>query len=283
MVESPLVSAQPAYFIPLGHDGEFDHFEPTEHTVSVWGADLQHGGPPTGLLTRALLRHEPDASHSFTRIAIDILGPVGMTENRVSTTVLRPGRQISLLASELSVKQPDGSFRIAARATGWRLATADTATVEHAVTPALTPLPDELEGTIGLAGVGPLDAADWGSVGFVGTLEHRLIDRAAHGPSRAWVRPTLPLVAGEETTDLEKFFTVLDVANGVGSRLAIGDWTFMNTDTTVHLHRAPVGDWTGISAEMAVGPNGYGATFADLYDTAGPVGRSAQTVLIRPV
>jgi hypothetical protein len=76
---------------------------------------------------------------------------------------------------------------------------------------------------------------------------------------------------------------VLDVANGVGSRLSIGDWTFKNPDTTVQLHREPVGNWTGICAEMAVGLNGYGATYADLHDAARPVGRSARTGLIRPV
>jgi hypothetical protein len=57
----------------------------------------------------------------------------------------------------------------------------------------------------------------------------------------------------------------------------------MNTDTTVHLYRQPVGDWTGIDARMVVGGGGYGMTGADLFDATGPVGRSAQTLLIRPL
>jgi hypothetical protein len=81
--------------------------------------------------------------------------------------------------------------------------------------------------------------------------------------------------------DLEKFFTVLDVANGVGSRLSIGDWTFKNPDTTVQLHREPVGNCGYLRRDG--GRPKVTARRADLHHTAGPVGRSAQTGLIRPV
>ena len=271
-----------AYYRPLGRDGEHEHFAPTDNTVSVWGDELQHGGPPIGLLARSLLRHSPDPAQDFSRITVDILGAIGLGENRVHTTVLRPGRQISLIQSELSVRQDDGSFRPAARAQGWRLATAGTSDVEHYPVEALTPGPEALEGTIGFSGLGPL-TGDWGTKGFVGTLESRIVPTDPQRGRRVWVRPLLPLVAGEEISDVEKFFTVLDVANGVGSRLAFGKWSFMNTDTTVHLYRQPVGDWTGIDARMVVGRGGYGMTGADLFDANGPVGRSAQTLLIRPL
>jgi hypothetical protein len=275
------VAEHSAYYQPLGRDGDHEHFTPTEHTVSVWGDELQHGGPPSGLLTRALLRHESDPGHTFSRVSVDILGAIGLGENRVSTTVLRPGRQISLVQSELGVRQADGTFRVAARATGWRMAAGDTSEVEHYPMAAMTPGPDDLEGTVGLVGLSDL-GPEVGSRGFVGTLEYRAMTASARGWNRAWIRPTLPLVAGEQPTDLEKFFTVLDVANGFGTRLPFGTWTFMNTDTTVHLFREPVGDWTGIEAEMGIGPSGYGATVTDLFDARGPVARAAQTVLVRP-
>jgi len=124
---------------------------------------------------------------------------------------------------------------------------------------------------------------EWATRGFVGTLDCRLASADPDAGREVWVRPKLPLVAGELTTDIEKFFTVLDIANGVGSRLAFGEWTFMNTDTTVHLYRQPLGEWTGIKARMTVGPQGYGLTGAELFDSSGAVGRSAQTLLIRSV
>lgn len=276
------MSDQSAYYLPLGRDGDHEYFTATENTVSVWGDELQHGGPPIGLLARALLRHAPDRAHEITRITVDILGAIGLGENRVETTVLRPGRQISLIQSELSVRQSDGSFRVAARAQGWRLATEETSAIEHYALAQLTPGPAELEGTVGFSGLGPL-TGDWGTKGFVGTLESRIVPETGQDGRRVWVRPLLPLVAGEQTSDTEKFFTVLDVANGVGSRLEFGTWSFMNTDTTVHLYRHPVGEWTGINARMVTGPRGYGMTGADLFDESGPVGRSAQTLMLRPL
>jgi hypothetical protein len=264
----------------LGRDGDYEHFTPTDHTLSVWGDHLQHGGPPSGLLARSLLRHDPHPGQAFSRITIDILGAIGLSENRVRTDILRPGKQISLLQAELGVQQPDGSFRVAARATGWRLAVADTVEAEHYPVEDMRPGPDGIKGTVGLSELGPL-GKELGSKGFVGTLEHRAVGPSSGGRNRGWFRPLLPLVAGEETTDIEKFFTVLDIANGVGTRLPFGEWSFMNTDTTVHLYRAPIGEWVGIEAEMGSGPNGYGATVANLFDARGPVARSAQTVLIR--
>ncbi|WP_231373802.1 thioesterase family protein [Nocardia sp. 348MFTsu5.1] len=272
----------PAYYLPLGRTGDHEHFMPTEHTVSVWGDDLQHGGPPIGLLARSLLRHQPDPAHAFTRVTVDILGAIGMAENRIHTTVLRPGKQISLVQSELSVRQVDGTYRTAARAQGWRMATAETSEVVHLPTPPLTPAPDEIEAAPGMTGIGPL-VGEWATKGFVGTLDCRIASSDPEVGREVWVRPNFPLVAGEQTTDIEKFFTVLDIANGIGSTLAFSEWTFMNTDTTVHLHRQPVGEWTGIKARMTVGPQGYGLTGAELFDGSGAVGRSAQTLLIRSV
>jgi hypothetical protein len=44
-------------------------------------------------------------------------------------------------------------------------------------------------------------------------------------------------------------FAIADDANGVGTKLDIRTWTFMNTDLVVHIHRVPEGDWIGIRAE----------------------------------
>ena len=73
---------------------------------------------------------------------------------------------------------------------------------------------------------------------------------------------------------------MIDVANGVGSPLNPMEWSWMNTDTTVHLIKQPVGRWIGIDSNMAAGADGYAASFADLYDTDGFLGRSAQTSLL---
>ncbi|MBD0862384.1 thioesterase family protein [Gordonia sp. zg691] len=262
-------------------DEHYEYFRPTDATLSVWSPTMQHGGPPAGLMMRSLLRCAPDPLLHLTRVTTEILGPVGLGVNRIRARVVRPGRQISLVETELEVQQPDGSYRAAARSVGWRLRGADTAEIANGPAP-LTPLPDELEPVIGFPDDSG-EAVDWGTLGFIGTIESARVEGRNGETPAVWLRPAIPLVAGEKTTDLESMFTVIDVANGLGTRLRPNRWTWMNTDTTVHLTRVPSGPWVGIDAHMIAGPDGFGSTFADLYDASGHMGRSAQTLMLSAV
>jgi hypothetical protein len=74
---------------------------------------------------------------------------------------------------------------------------------------------------------------------------------------------------------------VVDSANGVGAALDPGAFLFMNTDTAVHLHRAPKGNDFAVRARASIGPDGIGVTTAEIYDRVGFIGTSAQTLLIQ--
>jgi hypothetical protein len=63
---------------------------------------------------------------------------------------------------------------------------------------------------------------------------------------------------------------------GVGAALDINDFTFMNTDTVVNLHRLPTGADFGLQARASIGPDGIGVTTAEIFDRAGFIGTSAQ-------
>jgi hypothetical protein len=106
-----------AYYLPVGDD----RFVATGHTVGPWADGVQHMGPPSALLARAMLRCSPREDTALAKLTVDILGPVPRAEVRVTATVLRPGRTIELIGAELSA----GSI-VAARATGWRLIRTDT-------------------------------------------------------------------------------------------------------------------------------------------------------------
>ena len=86
-----------AYFEPLGSDDGWEVFRATPHTVSAWGPDLQHGAPPSAILTRAMERLDAGGGARIARVAVDLLGPVPLGELRTRARVARPGRRIQLL------------------------------------------------------------------------------------------------------------------------------------------------------------------------------------------
>lgn len=278
-----MLVVESCYYVPIdppasaGNTGH-EYFQPTEATQSVWASTMQHGGPPSGLMMRSLLRCDAQPGQQFTRVTTEILGPIGLGVNRIRAAVMRPGRQISLVGTDLEVQQADGSFRLAARSVGWRLRTADTADIAEPPE-ALTPTPDDLTPVHGVTENSDL-GVDWGTIGFIGSIESATAPGRTGDTPAVWVRPAIALVGGEEISDLESMFTVIDIANGLGTRLRTDQWTWMNTDTTVHLTRIPSGPWVGIDADMVQGPDGFGATFGDLHDRHGFIGRSAQTVLL---
>ncbi|MFT3715153.1 MAG: thioesterase family protein [Gordonia sp. (in: high G+C Gram-positive bacteria)] len=273
-----------AYFTPIdppdGADATYEYFRPSGAVVSVWSPKIQHGGPPTGLLVRAMERAvDPSDGQEFSRVTMEILGAIGLGVNRVRAVVPRPGRQISQVSAELEVQQDDGTYRLVARATAWRLKSCDSSSVQRLPRTPLDLTPDRLEQHIGFPEVNGIEVP-WGRVGFIGTVTVCGQPSRVGGLAAIWIKPNLPLVAGEHTSPLASAFTVIDVANGVGTPLDPMTWSWMNTDTTVHLIKQPAGDWVGIDSNMAAGATGYAASFADLYDVTGFLGRSAQTSLL---
>ncbi|GAB2913742.1 thioesterase family protein [Rhodococcus aerolatus] len=267
--------ASPAFYLPLppAADGA-ERFHATERTVGPWTAQMQHMSPPAALLARAVQRCSPRGGTRLARLTVEVLGPVPPGELTVRTEVLRPGKQIELVGARLLAAVPGGAERVVASASAWRLATVDTTAVAQDLGPVMPPVP----------GPSPWTRSPGWVAGYVDAIEWRWIDGdlAQPGPGRVWARPRVPLVAGEEPDVLQRFLAVVDSANGVGAPLSVGEWTFLNTDLTVHLHRDPVGEWVGIDASTSIGPDGIGSCTAVLHDERGPVGRSAQILLVRP-
>ena len=83
-------------------------------------------------------------------------------------------------------------------------------------------------------------------------------------------------------TPLEHLLVMTDAASGISAAL---DWTratFANVDLTVALHRPPRGGWLGMDATTVLGDLGAGQCFAVLFDSDGPIGRSAQSLFVEP-
>src|SRR3954447_5189490 len=76
-----------AFYLPLG-DGRFIS---TEHTGGPWDPRLQHAGPPSALMTRAIEAAPGAWPGHVVRVSVDILGPVPVAEVGVRTQTLRSG------------------------------------------------------------------------------------------------------------------------------------------------------------------------------------------------
>jgi Thioesterase-like superfamily len=256
-------------------DPRGEKFSATDMVRSTWTAKIQHGAPVSSLLVRALERCAPRDGMRLSRVMIDLLGGVPADGDLwVRSRVDRPGRQIELVSAEMLAPGPDGEPRPVARASSWRMATLDTAAVAHSPAPPLRPLAEAASRDM---------QKDW-DPNYVHSIDWRwLTEPMTDGPGESWLRPTVDLVKGETMTALQRLFAVADDANGIGTKLDIRKWTFMNTDLVVHVHRIPEGDWIGIRAETSYGPDGIGTTFGTLFDESGAVGGIQESVLVRPM
>lgn len=262
-------------YYELAGDAELlgEKFTATDLVRSTWSARIQHAAPVSALLVRALERCAPRDDTRLSRVVVDLLGPVPAEgELWVGAELVRSGAQIELVGATMLAAGPDGAPRSVARASGWRLQCLDTADVASAGGKALPPVS---------AGHNR-DLARNFEPNYVHSVDWRwLTEPLCDGPGESWITPTVDLVAGEPMSPLQRLFAVADCANGVGAKLDIRRWTFLNTDLAVHIHRIPEGRWIGVRAEANHGPDGIGTTVGTLFDERGAVGAIQQSVLMR--
>lgn len=253
------------YYHRLGTNGDATLFASTDATRSNWTPEVQHGSPPLALLTK-VAEEMVTPGMRLGRLTLDILGAVPVTDVAVRAWVQRPGRRISLIAAEMS--EPAG--RPVARLTAWALAVSDTTDVATDRYPPLregiaAPVPD-----------------DWRQAGrYLETVEFRPQPGESAGASVFWVRSLIGLVDDEQTTALQRLAMVVDTANGVGAVLDPNHFTYMNTDTTLNLHRLPGGSDFALRARASIGPDGIGVTSTEVFDADGFIGACTQTLLVQ--
>jgi hypothetical protein len=120
--------------------------------------------------------------------------------------------------------------------------------------------------------------------GYVSAMEWRFASGGFQqpGPAQAWMRPRVPLVAGEETSPFCRALLVADSGNGISAHLDPTRWLFVNVDLTVVLHRLPRGEWLLLDATTTIGPAGAGLASSRLSDLDGAIGQGMQTLVVTP-
>lgn len=257
------------FYRRLDAEGDFQVFSATDHTRSNWGREIQHGSPPLALLTK-LIEEQAPSGLRIGRLGLDILGAIPVARLRARAWVERPGSRVAMMVAELLADRPDGPARAVARLAAWLVAVTDTADVVTDRYPPLVEGPAE-----------PLPAMFAETGGYFDAVDWRTQSTASESAAVAWISPLTHIVDAEATSALQRLAAVVDCANGVGRILDPDRFVFMNTDTVVHLHRLPVGSDFALRARASIGPDGVGATTAEIFDRTGFIGTSAQTILVQ--
>lgn len=244
-------------------------FSPTEHAGGAWDPAELHIAPALGLLTH-LVEADRDRRRGDTlqlaRLSCDILGTLDMAAFDVTVSVLRPGRTIELVEARL---EQGGRTGVIARA--WLAQRYDTARYAGSGNRAIPSVEE----------CGPWDPTGMWPGGMLRTIQVRR-DVAEPGRGVAWLRTDVALLADEQVSPTARMLGLVDVANGMATRVAPSEVAFPNLDLTAHLFRVPESEWVGLDTRVSFGPTGAGLTQSVLHDEHGPVGAIEQCLTVRP-
>jgi hypothetical protein len=273
MPDSPPAPLLPASELPPAfYEPDGDVLHSTGATRGPWDPALQHAGPPSALLARAIEAAGAIGPGQPASLHFDILRPVPVAPLRVTARILRPGRRVEQVEATLT----DSSGEPLMRCTAWRLR-ARPQPLPDGRAAAAPPPPGREDGP-------PADLRWWRgpAVGYHTALEWRMGagDFVTPGPATAWTRLRLPLVAGEAPTPLERLIVMADAASGISAELPWDAWLFINVDLGIHLERPPEGEWMAMAARTRLGPLGAAQTTSVLYDEHGRVGTTTQALLV---
>jgi len=211
------------------------------------------------------------AHHQLARITVELMIPIPMAGFRVQAEVRRPGRSVTLTEAEIY-----DDDRIYARAYATHVRTLEDLDVDSARTdfPTLSagvPGPFPVMGALH-------DEASFGS--SVEVLYDPASPTADGGPTTMWLRTMYPILDGEEPSPFQRSAPLADCGNGISYNSELGQFSFVNVDLTVSLHRLPRGEWFASRSVSHWQDTGIGLADSELFDVGGPVGRGTQTLLL---
>jgi len=263
------VSSDDALFRSLD-DGRF---VATQWARGPWNPAHCHGAPPSALLTR-MIESIDDGEWQLARITIELQRPVPVAEPlTASCEIERPGSTISIASSSLNV----GGVTVArARALRMRVFDGQSPNVPHQI----QPMPADAASSQEIVPTFITDDIAYAS----DSCEYRFARGAwgDHGAADVWIRLRLPLLAGEAVSPAQRVAAAADFGNGVSAGVDHLTWLYINPDLTIHLARRATGDWIGLSARSEYGDSGAGVACSHLHDALGPIGVSAQSLLVEP-
>jgi hypothetical protein len=247
-------------------DGE--GYRATELGLAPWYPGGLHGGATGALVGRALADAVADPALRLVRVTYELVRPAMVGALSVATELVRPGRRVTLM--DASLQDGDGVEVLRARGLFTRPAS-------FSAGPADTPPP--------FAGPEAGTPNDWmRSDPMFAThgVEMRFVQGgfAVPGPSIAWFRLQVPMIAGEPITPIERIAAAGDFGNGISSELDWDHHSFINPDLTLYIERDPVDEWVALQSETRVVAGSAAMATSVLWDRRGRIGLAVQSLLV---
>lgn len=256
-------------YVPAGEGA----WHSTALTRGPWDPSHQHAGPPIALAARAIERAAQALGLThIARLTANLYRPIPIAELRVEVRTDYAGRNAAHFSASLSAEGKE-----VVRCTALAQREAALAIPEGLPGHPLPRAPQPPESSP--AARFPLVT---GSHGYPDLVETRVAQGIFfRGPSAVWFRLRRPLIEGESPTPIERVAVAADSGNGISAILDFSRYVFVNSDLTVNLLRKPEGEWICIEAQTLLGLASGGLAEARIYDTAGLVGRSTQSLALR--
>lgn len=247
-----------------------DRFHPTVLSSGPWDVDAQHGGAPAGLVAGLAESALAADGYRLQRLTLELARPVPVAPLEAVVTV-GDGRSVRRVCVEL--RHEDAAVASAV------VLMVRSAPVDMAVAPddrPLRPLADCNE-VMHIAGMPLRDSF------HCTAMEARVASGSTRepGPAAVWMRLTVPLIGGQETSAAMRAVAAADFGNGLSWVLPLDRYLFANTELTVYLQRPPRSEWIGVDSRTSVDASGVGLTRTTLHDEEGPVGVALQHLLVR--
>lgn len=280
---------------------------PTAHARGPWDPQALHGGAAAALIVRAFEQFGSEQASAadtpvaatgdtpgataargvIARLGVEFVKPIPFAELSVSIEVVRDGRRVQELAAELTAVSDGGGARgdeLIGRANALRIQPVPGGLPDPDGRREL-PGPGQVESMPGPDEGEPivfaLDSTAVESFATTGMHMRWLSDPWALGPARVWMRVAQPILDEEPASPLQQLVATADFGNGVSRELDFERYLFINADLTIHLWRAPHGEWIGLDAKTVLMDGGAGIAESVLHDQHGPVGRSFQTLVVQ--
>jgi hypothetical protein len=245
------------FFTPDG-----DGFTPTPACRGPWDPRSLHGRVIIALLGHEIERRHGSPDFLPARLTVDLYRLPGFAPVTVQTRVVREGGRIKVIAAEFfsdGVSQALATCQLLKRTEnpegrvwsppGWNV-----------------PHPETLEP--------PADRP----LGGMWEMRRLSGEFGTYGQKRTWMKEVRPLVGGCELTPFVRAASAADFASPFANSGDRG-LGYINTDATLYLHRAPLGEWIGLEVVNHHATDGIAIGECFLYDTSGPIGSSAVCAL----